>query len=92
MISSRQVERACQENIIFIALSYGYAPDHSTIAHFISSMQSELESLFCKVLLVCEELGLLDGTHFSAEPWKPFSRNRNGQILPGEILNPCLSL
>jgi transposase len=67
MISSRQVERACQENIIFIALSFGYAPDHSTIAQFISSMQSEIETLFCNVLLVCEELGLLDGTHFSLD-------------------------
>jgi transposase len=67
MISSRQIERACQENIIFIALSYGYAPDHSTIASFISSMQSEVETLFCNVLLVCEELGLLDGTHFSLD-------------------------
>jgi len=67
MISSRQIERACQENIIFIALSYGHAPDHSTIASFISSMQSEIETLFCNVLLVCEELGLLDGTHFSLD-------------------------
>jgi len=67
MLSSRQVERACQENIIFIALSYGYAPDHSTIAQFISSMQSEIETLFSNVLLVCEELGLLDGTHFSLD-------------------------
>lgn len=67
MISSRQIERACQENIIFIALSYGYAPDHSTIAQFISSMQSEIEDLFSNVLLVCEELGLLDGTHFSLD-------------------------
>lgn len=67
MISSRQIERACQENIIFIALSYGYAPDHSTIASFISSMQSEIETIFCNVLLVCEELGLLDGTHFSLD-------------------------
>jgi len=67
MISSRQIECACQENIIFIALSYGYAPDHSTIASFISSMQSEIETLFCNVLLVCEELGLLDGTHFSLD-------------------------
>src|SRR5512141_18256 len=67
MISSRQIERACQENILFIALSYGYAPDHSTIASFISSMQSEIESLFCTVPLVCEELGLLDGTHFSLD-------------------------
>jgi transposase len=67
MISSRQIERACQENIIFIALSYGYAPDHSTIASFISSMQSEIQTLFSNVLLVCEELGLLDGTHFSLD-------------------------
>jgi len=67
MISSRQIERACQENIIFIALSYGYPPDHSTIAHFISSMQTEIQTLFSNVLLVCEELGLLDGTHFSLD-------------------------
>jgi len=67
MISSRQIERACQENIIFIALSYGYAPDYSTIASFISSMQSEVQTLFSDVLLVCEELGLLDGIHFSLD-------------------------
>jgi transposase len=67
MISSRQIERACQENIIFIALSYGYPPDHSTIAQFISSMQSEIQILFSNVLLVCEELGLLEGTHFSLD-------------------------
>lgn len=67
LISSRQIERACQENIIFIALSYGYPPDHSTIAQFIASMQSEIQTLFSNVLLVCEELGLLDGTHFSLD-------------------------
>ena len=67
MISSSQIERACQENILFIALSYGYAPDHSTIAQFISSMQSEIQTLFSNILLVCEELGLLEGTHFSLD-------------------------
>ena len=67
MISSRQIERACQENIIFIALSYGYTPDHSTIASFVSSMQTEIQTIFSNVLLVCEELGLLDGTHFSLD-------------------------
>ena len=67
MISSRQIERACQENIIFMALSYGYAPDHSTIAQFISSMQVEVQSLFSNILLVCEEMGLLGGTHFSLD-------------------------
>ncbi len=67
MISSRQIERACHENILFIALSYGYAPDHSTIASFISSMQSEIQNIFSDILTVCEELGLLGGTHFSLE-------------------------
>jgi transposase len=67
MISSRQIERACQENVIFIALSYGYAPDHSTIAQFIVSMQSEIQNIFGNILLVCEEMGLLGGTHFSLD-------------------------
>jgi len=67
MISSRQIERACQENVIFIARSYGYAPDHSTLAQFISSMQVEVQSIFSNILLVCEEMGLLGGTHFSLD-------------------------
>jgi transposase len=67
MISSRQIERACLQNIIFIALSYGHAPDHSSIAAFISSMQNEIASIFSNILFVCDELGLLDGTHFSLD-------------------------
>jgi transposase len=67
MISSRAIERACHENVLFMALSGGYQPDHSTIAHFVSSMQTEVEIVFCNILLVCDELGLLGGTHFSLD-------------------------
>jgi transposase len=67
MLSSRQMERACVENILFMALACGYSPDHSTIAHFVSSMQKEIESVFSNILLVCDELGLLGGTHFSLD-------------------------
>jgi len=67
MISSRQIERACHENILFIALSYNYAPDHSTIAAFVSSMQKEISSIFSDILTVCDELDLLGGTHFSLD-------------------------
>lgn len=67
LISSRQLERACRENITFMALACQYTPDHSTIAEFVSSMQKEVESVFCNVLLVCEEMGLLGGTHFSLD-------------------------
>ncbi|HXX34458.1 MAG TPA: transposase, partial [Thermodesulfobacteriota bacterium] len=32
LISSRQIERACRENVTFMALTCGEQPDHSTIA------------------------------------------------------------
>jgi transposase len=46
LISSRKIERACQENIVFIALVCGQQPDHSTIAAFVSSMKDEILPLF----------------------------------------------
>ena len=70
MISSRSLERACRENITFMALACGQKPDHSTIAAFVSSMDKEIEQLFTQVLLVCEEEGLLGGTHFSLDGLK----------------------
>ena len=70
MISSRSLERACLENITFMALSCGQNPDHSTIAAFVSSIENEIDVLLTKVLLVCEEEGLLGGTHFSLDGLK----------------------
>jgi len=70
LISSRSLERACQENITFMALSCAQKPDHSTIAAFVSSMDKEIEPLFTKALLICEEEGLLGGTHFSLDGLK----------------------
>jgi transposase len=70
LLSSRSLERACQENITFMALACGQMPDHSTIAAFVSSIDKEIESLFTKVLLICDEEGLLGGTHFSLDGLK----------------------
>jgi transposase len=70
LISSRALERACLENITFMALSCGQKPDHSTIAAFVSLMDEQVEELFTKVLLICEEEGLLGGTHFSLDGLK----------------------
>ena len=35
LISSRKIEQACQENVVFMALSCGQYPDHSTISTFV---------------------------------------------------------
>jgi len=70
IIGSRKIEKACGENITFMALSCGTAPDHSTIAHFISSMREEIIHIFRDVLLYCEEFNLLGGSHFSLDGCK----------------------
>jgi len=67
LISSRKIERACRENVTFMALSCGQYPDHSTIAAFISSMKDEIPPLFRDVLLACDEKDLLGGTFFALD-------------------------
>ncbi|HEU0007512.1 MAG TPA: transposase [Terriglobia bacterium] len=70
IISSRKIERACQENITFMSLACGTVPDPSTIAAFIASMKEELIAIFRDILLVCMEQELLGGTHFALDGLK----------------------
>jgi transposase len=68
--SSRDLERACKENVIFMALSCQEHPDHSTFADFISRLGDRLNRIFSEVLLVCHEEGLLGATHFALDGLK----------------------
>ena len=70
ILGSRQIERACRENITFMALSCGQCPDHSTISTFITSMQDEIVRIFRNILLICEKEGLLGSTSFSLDGLK----------------------
>lgn len=66
-ISSRDIERACRENILFMALACGQTPDYSTIATFVSSMYEEIVPLFQNILFVCDDHGLLGGSCFALD-------------------------
>jgi len=70
MLSSREIERACRENVIFMALSADTQPHFTTIAHFISSMAAEIEPIFRDVLLYCDELGLIGKELFAIDGCK----------------------
>jgi len=71
LLSSRRLEAACRQNILFMALTCGQRPDHSTSAEFVSGMGEErISALFSQVLLVCTEEGLLGGTHFAIDGYK----------------------
>jgi transposase len=70
IISSRKIEQACRENVIFMAISGTQCPDHSTIANFVATMEEEVLPLFRDILLVCDELKLLGGTSFALDGLK----------------------
>jgi transposase len=67
LLSSRRIERACRENVTFMALCGGEHPDHSTFAGFIGRLDGRIGAIFSEVLLICHEEGLLGGTHFSLD-------------------------
>jgi transposase len=70
LTSSRQIERACKENVLFMAMSCNQRPDHSTIAPFVSSMEDQIKALFRDILLVCDQEGLLGGSFFAIDGCK----------------------
>ena len=68
--SSRDIERACRENVVFMALSADTKPHFTTIAGFVSSMEREITPLFLNVLAVCAEEGLIGGKMFAVDGCK----------------------
>ena len=59
IMSSRKIARACEENMVFVALSANTRPHFTTIANFISSMDQATIHIFRDILLVCDEMGLI---------------------------------
>ena len=68
--SSRKIEACCQNNILFKALAADTQPHFTTIAEFISTMDKEITPLFRKVLLICDEMGLIGKKMFAIDGCK----------------------
>jgi transposase len=78
LTSSRKIERACRENILFMSLACGQCPDHTTIATFVSSMHDEILPIYRNILLVCDQEKLLGGTRFAIDGCKlPGNASKN---------------
>jgi transposase len=78
--SSRQIERACVEDVAFRVIAAQQRPDHATIARFVANHQDAIAGLFSEVLTLCARSNLaqvgviaIDGTKVAANA----SRNEN---------------
>lgn len=67
MVSSRAIERACRENVIFIALSGDTAPHFTTLAAFVRDLGDEIANIFTQVLFICDAQGLIGREMFAID-------------------------
>jgi transposase len=52
LISSRAIERACRQNVLFMAISGDTAPSYTHIAKFMRELGEQIKPLFAQVLLL----------------------------------------
>jgi transposase len=67
VVSSRGIERLCREHVTFIALSGDSAPHFTTLAAFVSSLDTEVARLFAQVLYLCNRQGLIGREMFAID-------------------------
>ncbi len=70
LTSSRSIERACRENVVFMALTGDAQPHFTTLASFVAKLPGEITSVFRDVLLVCDEQGLIGKELFAVDGCK----------------------
>ena len=70
LLSSRKIELACKNNIIFMALSGEAKPDHATIASFVSAKGDRIKEVFVQILTICAQLSLIGVEQFALDGCK----------------------
>jgi transposase len=70
IVSSRRIARACEENVVFMALSGDTQPHFTALAEFVSSMGEEAVRVFTAVLTVCYAEGLIGKKIFAVDGCK----------------------
>jgi transposase len=87
LTSSRDIERVCRENVVFMALSGDTQPHFTTIASFVAKLPDEITSVFRDVLLVCDEQGLIGKELFAVDGCKlPSNASRTWSGTRAELL------
>jgi transposase len=67
LTSSRPIERACAQNVQFMAISGDAQPSYTHIAKFVRELGEQIQPLFAQVLLTCDRLGLIGGQMFAID-------------------------
>ncbi len=81
IVSSRAIERACRDNVLFIAITGDAKPHFTTVADFVSRSRDAIASVFAQVLTVLGKEGLIGREMFAIDGVKlpsNASKHRSG--------------
>ena len=67
IVHSRDIEAACQDNVVFIAISGDSHPHYTTIAQFVATLSGPIADVFAQVLTVCDREGLIGRQMFAID-------------------------
>ena len=67
LITSRRIERACRQNVLFMAISGDSQPSYTHIAKFVRELGEQIQPLFTQVLFTCDRLGLIGRQMFAID-------------------------
>lgn len=70
VMSSRKIERGCEEDLPFRVIAANQQPDHDTISEFRRIHLKALQGLFVQVLRVCRAAGLVKLGHVAFDGTK----------------------
>ena len=81
LVSSRAIERACRDNVLFVAITGDAKPHFTTIAAFVSRSRDAIASVFAQVLTILGKEGLIGREMFAIDGVKlpsNASKHRSG--------------
>lgn len=81
LVSSRAIERACRDNVLFVAITGDAKPHFTTIAAFISRSRDAIAGVFAQVLAILGKEGLIGREMFAIDGVKlpsNASKHRSG--------------
>lgn len=67
LITSRKIERTCEQNVLFMAVSGDARPSYTHIAKFVRELGPQIGALFTQVLMTCDRLGLIGRSMFAID-------------------------
>jgi hypothetical protein len=81
LVSSRDIERACRDNVLFVAMTGDAKPHFTTIAAFVSRSRDSILTVFAQVLAILGKEGLIGREMFAIDGVKlpsNASKHRSG--------------